>query len=178
MELIIVILILCCALLLQRSVLWKIKAKTDFTTNTRNYRALSLYLKSNRRRKISGVCLLLDIKKFALINTQHSYSTGDQVLLALAQKVQRIFNSKHDLFFRYRFGDEFLIISKGSTTDECSYKLDTLRRDLSENPISVDNSFFPISITTAIEQINDITRTGDTRVFLRLEKRVDQAKLT
>lgn len=88
----------------------------------------------NRRDRASGVghfLGLVDVDHFKRINDQHGHIYGDEVLLSLAQLMQRSFRAR-DRLFRYG-GEEFAILLSDLTEPQANGAFDRLRRAVMAN---------------------------------------------
>lgn len=79
---------------------------------------------------------MVDIDHFKQVNDRFGHVCGDEVLLALAQKMQGFFR-KSDVMFRFG-GEEFVLILAPSTREDAHEKLDNFR-------IRIENTAFPLA---------------------------------
>ncbi len=87
---------------------WKAKAKTDFLTGLANHRAFNEILPS--KLGCGYYFMLIDLCSFSDCNKKYGYSGADKILQKFAEALVRL-SGKGDLLFRYRFGDEFAVLS-------------------------------------------------------------------
>ncbi|MDO8862823.1 diguanylate cyclase [Haliea sp. E1-2-M8] len=95
-------------------------ATTDSLTGIGNRlafdRRLAAMFESGRRRTDSDIALMmLDLDHFKELNDTHGHQAGDQALIQVAERLQRLLRSS-DCLARLG-GDEFAIILDGSTDD-------------------------------------------------------------
>ncbi|WP_284380800.1 GGDEF domain-containing protein [Litoribrevibacter albus] len=90
------------------------------------YQLLDNHGQSNRRNEAVNSCLaLLDVDHFKQINDRFGHLYGDEVLLLLGQQLPKVFR-EDDWLFRYG-GEEFAIILRGVTEDQCEAILERAR---------------------------------------------------
>lgn len=92
----------------------KKRSLTDELTglyNAREFKVrLSAEIARSKRHNLPFSILLIDIDKFKRINDSYGYKTGDKVLCDLVNKIQSQLRAS-DLLFRYKLGDEFIIMA-------------------------------------------------------------------
>ncbi len=74
--------------------------------------------------------VILDIDHFKKVNDQFGHVCGDEVLLALAQKMTHFFRST-DYVFRFG-GEEFVILMEPTSEEAATQKLDSFRANIAE----------------------------------------------
>lgn len=95
-------------------------AHTDPLTKLPNRRLLSKYFEkymaSSARHQGGGAVLLMDLDGFKEINDQYGHDAGDQVLIAVSNRIQSIIRTE-DVAARLG-GDEFVILLHQLDVDE------------------------------------------------------------
>jgi diguanylate cyclase (GGDEF)-like protein len=117
------------------------QAHHDELTGVPNRRAFIQHLKheiDRREREKSPLTLaIFDLDHFKRINDQYGHPVGDQVLMAVTQRVGEEIR-KTDLLARIG-GEEFGIILNGLDNDACHMVLERIRHRLCDKPIMVDD---------------------------------------
>ncbi len=92
-------------------------SKTDDLTGIRNYRDLNEVLASSINkvlwRNTNHVFILIDLDNFKAINDNMGYDKGDETLVQFTEFISQQIRQS-DLLFRYKQGDEFVLIIKSS----------------------------------------------------------------
>jgi diguanylate cyclase (GGDEF)-like protein len=83
---------------------------------------------SSENDEVKDCLALLDIDFFKSINDRFGHLYGDEVLLLLAQQLQKVFRDD-DLLFRYG-GEEFAIILRGLTQTQAQHVLERARSSI------------------------------------------------
>ena len=134
----------------------------DPLTGLYNRRYMQEYLeheihRSKRGNRPIGI-ILLDIDHFKSINDQYGHSTGDQVLVLVAELL--ISNVRRgDICCRYG-GEEFLFILPGSSYQDTLDRAELLRRQVKEQEITVEGE--KISSITVSLGVASYPDKGDT----------------
>lgn len=133
--------------LLARNELLASLSLTDQLTNLLNRRAmdqgLPKLLQSLEPKILSSQVehkyislMMIDVDRFKSINDTHGHLVGDEVLKAIAGRLQN--SSRPDsLLYRYG-GEEFLCITPDLDPDQTLELAETIRRSISERPITVN----------------------------------------
>jgi diguanylate cyclase (GGDEF)-like protein len=87
-----------------------------------------------RRRGQPLALVMIDIDHFKRVNDQHGHPVGDEVLLAVAQRVvQRV----GDKGTAYRYGgEEFALLLPGYSAEEAAGLAERIRKDIRESAVS------------------------------------------
>jgi diguanylate cyclase (GGDEF)-like protein len=97
--------------------LLKVQSERDPLTglaNRRHFQAAMRRLAEDG--KLSGTVYLIDIDHFKHINDRHGHSTGDAVLVEVAQRLRETLR-EHDLIVRWG-GEEFLVVVQSLAADQ------------------------------------------------------------
>lgn len=152
-------------------------AFSDPLTQLSNRRAFDWELprQIQRAQQQQGqLCLLmLDIDHFKAINDSHGHLIGDQVLKNIAGRMRNNMRF-HETPFRYG-GEEFAIILNDTSPEEALLIAQRLCRLIGENPVSLEGSLQPLSVTISIG-IAELQMT-DSANGLDLIERADQNML-
>ena len=93
---------------------YKKQSLTDELTGLYNAREFKnrfrVELERSKRYQLPFSILLIDVDKFKTINDTYGYKTGDNLLRALAAKIQSQLRTS-DILFRYKMGDELMIMA-------------------------------------------------------------------
>jgi len=145
-------------------------ALTDSLTGLYNRRYLTVHLQKQLEKNIESkknLCvLLLDIDHFKAVNDTHGHGVGDQVLKAIAFRLQDSLRS-FDLVARLG-GEEFVAILPETTDEMAFFVAERLRRSIEEKPIKCNTESGELKITTSIG--GAIIRPGDNSVTSVLDR--------
>ena len=99
---------------------------------------------------------MFDIDHFKEFNDQYGHSTGDEVLKHVAHTIERemfLTDTKGQLF---RFGgEEFIIIFRGKTPDQCVPIVKDLRDSLVNTPLFLKGQKLNVTISLGISQLSE-----------------------
>jgi diguanylate cyclase (GGDEF)-like protein len=119
--------------------------------------------------------LMVDIDHFKRVNDTYGHNIGDQVLLGVAQRCQRVIR-RTDLLGRYG-GEEFAIILPETAMQEGKKMSERLRQAIAEQPF--ETLLGSIEITVSIGLAGSRGGVPSARSLLDLaDKALTQAKLT
>ncbi|MEM6846502.1 MAG: GGDEF domain-containing protein [Pseudomonadota bacterium] len=117
---------------------------TDTLTGFLNRRGLSDWTQRASRTQPHGV-IALDIDRFKTINDTHGHIVGDEVLTAIAGRIQ---SEQRDTDAMVRTGgEEFIIVIPGGSTDDAAEVAERLREVLERELVST--SAGAISVTAS-----------------------------
>lgn len=124
-------------------------SQTDALTGVHNRRAamddLDVQWSHGNRTNDPIACIAIDIDHFKAINDSHGHAVGDQVLVAVANSLQRISRGTDNV---YRIGgEEFLIVCQHATASEAMRAAERHRAALESLEISTDVG--PIGVTAS-----------------------------
>ncbi len=130
-------------------------AITDELTGIYNRRAfqkvLDRELRRSKRYQKPLSLIMLDVDGFKAINDTYGHEAGDSVLKVLAAQLQ---SSIRDIDFLARYGgDEFAVILPETRADEAAILAERLKKTISNHPVSIDRSFYTISVSTGVADI-------------------------
>ncbi|MFM6195986.1 MAG: putative bifunctional diguanylate cyclase/phosphodiesterase [Planktothrix sp.] len=91
--------------------------------------------------------LFLDCDRFKVINDSLGHSVGDQLLIAIAQRLEEAFHQKVNILARFG-GDEFAILLTDLTAPETAIKMAETIIDILSQPFSILT--YPIYINASI----------------------------
>lgn len=116
-----------------------------------NHRELKRKLKSLIKNSSinSLVFILIDIDRFKNYNDHYGYDKAD-VLLQEFVNVTKGFIRKSDMFFRYKNGDEFVLIFTNIGIDEAKEVGNRLRRVIAYHPFELNNQQINLTISMGI----------------------------
>ena len=122
-----------------------------------------------------AICFV-DLDGFKAINDQHGHAIGDQVLLAISQRIQTAIRPT-DLVVRWG-GDEFIVVFKGVQTSDLAMQLASrllgiIGAPLQLNPSSPMRLFLGASIGIAIRSDQKLSAT---ELIDRADRAMYQAK--
>ncbi len=134
-------------------------ASTDELTGLMNRRHVMKRLeeeleRANRTQK--PVCLIiLDVDHFKRTNDTHGHPFGDTVLKAVGHRLQEA-TRRYDIIGRIG-GEEFLVISPGTTQDLALHLAERLRTTVSQEPMgnSVNNVIITVSAGFTLSKPDD-----------------------
>lgn len=104
-------------------------SRRDPLTQLYNRRALYEFTEQQ-----SDLVVLLDVDNFKAINDQHGHERGDQVLTALAQRLQQTVR-REDLVLRWG-GEEFLLVLRQVTRPDIKETLAKVQAAISSEPLA------------------------------------------
>lgn len=124
---------------------------TDGLTGLYNRRHLETRLDEETRRACRHAqplsCLFIDADHFKQVNDHHGHSAGDQVLIALAQRVREQLRGS-DLATRYG-GEEIAVLLPQTDAANAHLLAERIRRHIAETPIPLPNGR-AIKVTVSI----------------------------
>lgn len=120
---------------------WRVKSRTDALTNLGN--RYSLYSTFGKGIPKDYCLIYFDLNKFKAINDNFSHFVGDEVLKAIAKKIEQFWPGR-----AYRIGgDEFVLIGK-------MHGLEVIRNKMSSigyfNYITDNNDVVPVGVSYGI----------------------------
>ncbi len=152
----------------------KQKGKEDYLTKVFNYREFDLRVHDFIRQSNQNIALaLIDLDYFKRINDNYSYELGDEVLTRLVELISHQIRTS-DLLFRFKNGDEFVIVFKDVQSDYLEEIGERLRRTIEHRPFSFNQKI--VYLTASVGQT--MVQHDDTKTSLlkRLESALKEAK--
>jgi diguanylate cyclase (GGDEF)-like protein len=93
--------------------------------------------------------ILMDIDRFKNYNDHYGYDKADQILQDFVN-VTKSFIRNNDVFFRYKNGDEFVLIMKDAVLEQAKEIGNRLRRVIAYHPFKIDNVDVNLTISMGI----------------------------
>jgi diguanylate cyclase (GGDEF)-like protein len=117
--------------------------------------------------------LYLDIDQFALVNDVYDELTGDQVLIEFA----RLLSQQHDkkISSARLEGDTFGVLLLDKTLEQATEHAESLRGDIEQSPVSVDNDKVSFTVSIGICAILDHSSSVE-EIMENAERAVQEAK--
>jgi len=126
-----------------------------------------------RRRGTPLTALMLDIDHFKKINDTCGHPVGDQVIVAVAERLSRTIR-KSDLLGRYG-GEEFVIFLPDTADEGAQILAERVRVALAERPVETDAG--PLTVTASIGlALYEATDTEPGTLLARADEALYQAK--
>ncbi len=150
------------------------KSREDFLTKTLNYREFEKTLAEILQNNETHIAVsLIDLDDFKSINDNYSYQEGDQILVQLTDLLSGLTRSS-DLIFRFKNGDEFVIIFREVKFSYLEVIGERLRSNIQSHDFSLGEK--KVKLTASIGQTYlEETDTRET-VLTRLETALKRAK--
>lgn len=152
----------------------KVAVNYDELTGIRNRASLdktvkAIYQTYNENSNVPLTVAMLDIDRFKKFNDTFGHSTGDNVLRHVANTMERELFLKKTQGQIFRFGgEEFIIIFRGKTAQECSPIIADLRNSLSASPLFLNGKQLNVNVSFGVAQLKDTDKS-----FKDLFERVD-----
>ncbi len=146
------------------------KASTDQLTKSKNRRAVMELIDGKNPYEHSYSIIILDIDNFKSFNDTYGHAVGDQVLIELAEHVNRIVPTR-DIFARWG-GEEFIIIVKTIDLETVQNIADRIRSSIESKDFSVGEK---ITCSFGVSSPKNATVDFD-RLFDQADKALYQAK--
>jgi len=142
--------IVVCIILSKSIKKYKQQSLTDELTGLYNSREFKNRLiqetERSKRYKLPFSLLLIDVDKFKDINDNFGYKAADKVLCDLVSKIQNQLRAS-DLFFRYKLGDEFVIIALNTNIEGAKVLAERINKSLSKEPFLIGKQQIEVRIT-------------------------------
>lgn len=127
-------------------------ASTDHLTGISNRRVMTEELGrlvgASRRHDRPLSIALLDVDRFKKINDELGHETGDEVLVALAQRVSARLRTE-DLFGRWG-GEEFLVLMRETALEGAMVLAEALRSAIADTRITAGGGDLPITVSIGV----------------------------
>ncbi|GIC77240.1 diguanylate cyclase [Moritella sp. F3] len=107
-----------------------------------------------KKDKISPVLLFMDLDRFKQVNDRYGHAAGDELLIAVTQRISRLLGGPGELLTRLG-GDEFVILLPNSNLQYAAVLSDKIERTLLQSfALSVCNVSIGISIGYSVYHPN------------------------
>jgi diguanylate cyclase (GGDEF)-like protein len=150
------------------------KAGEDYLTKVFNYREFDTKMDEIiHYREGYNAAALFDLDHFKEINETYDYESGDQVLRQFVDVISaHIRNS--DLIFRFKNGDEFVVVFRNLPQDQLKTINDRLRNSVEKTSFSCKQHTVHLTVSIGATEIKE----NETKESLikRLEKGLKVAK--
>lgn len=144
-------------------------ADIDHLTGLPNRRAFEVVYDSNYRAAQAEIDNLsvafVDIDKFKLVNDTHGHETGDRVIQAVSEVLQRISNDRCHV--ARHGGEEFVVLFRGKTVEEACTILNQAREQLAARNFINRTTDEPIGSVTFSGGVADVFAYSEPRVALK-----------
>jgi len=145
----------------------KILVATDPMTklyNRRYFTEISETILDLAKRDKKDLCIvMLDIDKFKLVNDTYGHKIGDDVIIRLAQNLQK-HQRKSDIICRYG-GEEFVILLPNTSIDGAKIVSENIRASIEDLTVKIDDN----------QSINFTVSMGVSQVHTNLEQNIEPA---
>lgn len=119
--------------------------------------------------------LMTDIDYFKDVNDSVGHRGGDQVLQAVAQRLQKTLRSG-DIIGRFG-GDEFVVLLPDTTAESAKALADRLCASIAESPYHTDeNAEFSLSISVGISEFSEENKGTLDQIIVQADQALYQAK--
>ncbi|OCC16396.1 diguanylate cyclase/phosphodiesterase (GGDEF & EAL domains) with PAS/PAC sensor(s) [Dissulfuribacter thermophilus] len=131
----------------------QLMALTDPLTGIHNRRHFFVVaereMQKLRRKSRSAACLLIDIDHFKAVNDVHGHLIGDQVLIAVAQRIKSCVRD-FDLLARFG-GEEFVLFLVETDLPGAIKVAERVRKEVAKSPIRVKSGEeIPITVSIGV----------------------------
>jgi diguanylate cyclase (GGDEF)-like protein len=145
----------------------KSASETDHLTGIGNRRFLDHKINEFKGKDVQMAFLLLDIDHFKNINDNFGHDAGDEILVAIAETIQRLCR-KNDLFARIG-GEEFVILSMNNTEESACLFAERIRSCIEGMARSFESTL-TVSIGVALgnmkkSQYDDLYKQADIALY-------------
>jgi len=128
-----------------------------------------------KRRKSRFSLLFIDVDEFKPINDKYGHTVGDSVLLEVASKLSTHLR-EDELLARYG-GDEFILVSNQSLTQDDGQHLASRLKDEFDSPIEIKGNRIQVSFSIGISTYPDDGEDLEALISVA-DKRMYQDKIT
>lgn len=152
-------------------------ANIDPLTGICNRRKMHQILKNSLEHRENGpyqaVVAMMDVDLFKKVNDTYGHDAGDEVLLSLAHMLFEK-QEKMDGFYVSRWGgEEFLVFYEkySKNKEEIIRDFDSLRKQIQDNVVKVDNKEIKITVTMGLafykdgENIHNLIKLADDNLY-------------
>ncbi|MBZ0254421.1 diguanylate cyclase [bacterium] len=127
-------------------------ATHDALTSIINHGAILELLKKSMarvdriREPISAI--MIDLDHFKRVNDEHGHLAGDEVLKNVAMRISQCIRA-YDVVGRYG-GEEFLVISPGTTLPEAANLAERIRQHFEKQPFLIDDKSIVVTLSLGV----------------------------
>jgi diguanylate cyclase (GGDEF)-like protein len=150
------------------------QAREDPLTSLLNRRSFderaAVELTKSRRAAQTFAAIMIDIDFFKPINDEHGHAVGDEVLLAVARRINRGL-SDDDLLSRYG-GEEFAAVLPDASLEQARIVSERLRELVNAEPVKTSAGPLDVTISLGVAEID-----SETETIAELLNRADQGLL-
>ncbi|MBN2048590.1 MAG: diguanylate cyclase [Anaerolineaceae bacterium] len=133
------------------------QAIRDPLTNLYNRRYLGEMIDVDLRRSQRGdrpvSVLILDIDHFKEINDRYGHKAGDQVLIEISRKLEKMIRGG-DIACRYG-GEEFVIVLPGTTLEEARARAEQIRHEMEELVFYDQGNEIQLTVSIGVSSTDD-----------------------
>lgn len=135
-----------------------------------------IYDKYSHENRVPLTMAMFDIDHFKLFNDKYGHATGDEVLRHVAHTMERelYLRKTHGEIFRFG-GEEFIIIFRDKTAEECSPIIVDLRNALYSAPLFLNGKKLNVSVSFGVSELKS-SDTGFTDLFNRVDNYLYKSK--
>ena len=156
------------------------QANTDPLTGLNNRRKTMEIIKDMLDdTQLTAACICIcDIDHFKNVNDTYGHDIGDKVLKSLAQTMVQTLDEK--CFISRWGGEEFLIVFAHTNGDEALFKLEGLRKKVSQLNFEVKDRSFKVTLTYGLTEydfhsdIQTLIKEADNKLYIGKENGRDQ----
>jgi diguanylate cyclase (GGDEF)-like protein len=150
------------------------KAGEDYLTKVFNYREFDKKMDEIIHFRTGyNAASLFDLDHFKKINETYDYEAGDQVLTQFVEVISSHIRSS-DMLFRFKNGDEFVVLFRNLPEDQLKAINDRLRNSIENSSFVCKNQTVHLTVSAGTTLIKE-NETKDT-LIKRLEKSLKVAK--
>ena len=118
--------------------------------------------------------LMIDLDYFKQVNDRNGHLGGDEVLRAVAERIQRNLRS-YDALGRYG-GEEFLVLLPGCDHELCAVSAERIRLAIECQPVELLPSLVLVTASFGVTVLDSITDTEQRQLIARADTALYQAK--
>lgn len=146
---------------------------TGICNRRKMHQILKNSLEHNENQPYQAVVAMMDVDFFKKVNDTYGHDVGDEVLLSLAHMLFEK-QEKTDGFYVSRWGgEEFLVFYEkySKTKEEIISDFDSLRKQIQDNIVKVDNKKIQITVTMGLafykegETIHELIKVADDNLY-------------
>ncbi len=116
---------------------------------------------------------MIDIDHFKKINDTYGHQTGDDILIAISQKIQSMIRN-NDLLARIG-GEEFAILLPGSSRKEAKTVGEQICIAIERDPFVIKDEMITVTVSIGIAELDDADPTFDA-LYQKADSQLYEAK--